>query len=372
MENSVSKDPNALAVISEPPETPTFTFLRLPTELRIQVWKHYCPDLCEVPRLLDFAIGAIRPFGNLGQPCQHILRGLRLVDRTRSLRCVLAVHQQSRGFALAVFPDKLTVGYCADLAKECDIPFHKQRDLVYLYGFTGGTIPPHELDVATIVSKLASVPAPAQADPSATSRFRRRLLGRYADESFKYTYEHSSLYLHDFCSKVVNVAYEFSRSKPFPYPLQEMTRGFYSNLRNVFLHLNGEGEMAEWMLIPMKHRWCASKYSSHDETISDKSGRCLERAYWPNLTQHAEYARNNLSPSSAPELIPNLKDIACFFEPYGVQVWPMLVTDPSKFTAYVDGEDDSEDQFADEGSEEESGEESDEDDSENSGDSEMA
>ncbi len=156
MENSVPKDRKALAVISEPPETPTFTFLRLPTELRIQVWKHYCPDLCEVPRLLDFAIGAIRPFGNLGHPCQHILRGLRLVDRTRSLRCVLAVHQQSRGFALAVFPDKLTVGYCADLAKECDIPFHKQRDLVYLYGFTGGTIPPHELDVATMVSRLAS------------------------------------------------------------------------------------------------------------------------------------------------------------------------------------------------------------------------
>lgn len=339
MDNSNVQDQKALATTSEPPKTAAFPFLRLPIELRTQVWKHYCPDLRKVPRLLEFIVQTFKYTNNAMPQFQSICLGWRLAGRTRSLRCVLAVHQQSREIARAVFPDKLSVNYCKDFLKTCDIPFHKQRDLAYLYGFKGDTLPPRRELVATTVGMLVKVPAPA--DASAASTFRRRLLEEWADASRHFTYRYATTFLQEFCASVVNLAYEFSRHEPFPYLLQELTLNFYPNLKNVFLHFD-EADV-ENDFIPLKHRWCASEYSNHDYFFNDQSGRCLVRAYWPNLIQHADYAKSNLSPFSAPDLIPTLKDIACFFEIFNVQVWPMVVTDPSKFTAYLDNNDDDDD-----------------------------
>lgn len=353
MENSDSQDQKALVATSEPPKTSAFPFLCLPTELRTQVWKHYCPDLRKVPRFLDFVVQLFKYTNNEVLPFQTSGVGPRLAGRTRSLRCVLAVHRQSREIARRVFPDKLSVNYCKDFLKTCDIPFHKQRDLAYLWDFKGDALPPHRELVATTVGMLVKAPAPA--DASAASTFRRRLLKEWADGSRHLTYGYSTTFLQEFYANVVNVAYQFSRQEPFPYLLQELTRGLFPNLKNVFLHLDGDD--IEDLFIPLKHRWCASEYSNHDYFLNDQSGLCLVRAYWPNLIQHADYANSNLSPFSAPDLIPTLKDIACFFEIFNVQVWPMVVTDPSKFTAYLDNDDDDDDVWYGESSAEQSGDE---------------
>ena len=93
-------------------------FLRLPTELRWSIWSHFCPELAFQPLLLKF---------DINEDNGNIRNGPTLESVTATVRTVLAVHQDSRLFALKVLPDTLSFGGGYDLVR-----FHKERDVVVI------------------------------------------------------------------------------------------------------------------------------------------------------------------------------------------------------------------------------------------------
>lgn len=136
-------------------ETKPTQFLDLSTELRIQIWEYVCPDLRAQPRMLDCAI---RSFAKSAQPdVLHIVRGLNLAEKTRSLRCVLAVHQDSRSLALSVFPDKLTLERYKK-GRTGDIWFHKRRDVFYMNTLAGSLKLPCSRTTAGLIEEFAPFP----------------------------------------------------------------------------------------------------------------------------------------------------------------------------------------------------------------------
>ena len=115
-----------------------FPFLSLPIELRFRIWKEYCPDLHGHPRILDFTT-VIKDYQvpARGRPLTvhepvSVRNGRFLAEKTRSVRCVLAVHAESRSLALQVFPDTLPANVNRGKRRYFVVRFSKERDVIFL------------------------------------------------------------------------------------------------------------------------------------------------------------------------------------------------------------------------------------------------
>lgn len=90
----------------------------MPPELQWNVWSNFCPELTSQAFVLNFIFddddGKVKKTGGLST-C------------TATMRAVLAVHQDSRQFALKFLPDTLAFGGGFDLVR-----FRKERDLVMI------------------------------------------------------------------------------------------------------------------------------------------------------------------------------------------------------------------------------------------------
>lgn len=90
------------------------SFMRLPTELREMIWKEFCPDLSNNPRVFEITFDGIWP-----------TFAAQVEDQTKPLRMVLAVHQESRKLGQRFAP------HLIQLPKERGVaPCHMERDIV--------------------------------------------------------------------------------------------------------------------------------------------------------------------------------------------------------------------------------------------------
>ncbi|KAK4151723.1 hypothetical protein C8A00DRAFT_16913 [Chaetomidium leptoderma] len=108
------------------PESQLFPqFMRLPFELRYQIWNFFCPDLTTKSRVYWFLVqGYYRDKKN----GMRVVEGPFLEQQTRAARTMLAVHRESHELALQAFPDTLTFGVDA---RGC-IRFNSEQDIVYV------------------------------------------------------------------------------------------------------------------------------------------------------------------------------------------------------------------------------------------------
>ncbi|KAK4175826.1 hypothetical protein QBC36DRAFT_330624 [Triangularia setosa] len=100
-------------------------FSRLPLELQQLIWKQFCPDLTEKARFYEFQIVGQLVSQN-GAPPQ-IWESAQLEQQTKAARTVLAVHHQSRKFALRFLPDELALR-----GGRASVRFHSQRDVIFI------------------------------------------------------------------------------------------------------------------------------------------------------------------------------------------------------------------------------------------------
>lgn len=100
-------------------------FSLLPLELQQLIWKQFCPDLSEKARFYEFQIvGHLVPQNGIPP---EIWETVQLEQQTKAARTVLAIHHQSRKFALRYLPDELALrGGCGS------VRFHSQRDVVFI------------------------------------------------------------------------------------------------------------------------------------------------------------------------------------------------------------------------------------------------
>lgn len=131
---------NILKSVERPgPSSPKpFPFLSLPVELRFQIWKEYCPQLHGHPRILDFTttLEDVQTYSEgrllVRHQCARVYHGGHLAEKTKNLRHVLAVHEESRSLALQVFPDPLFANASKGRRKYFVLRFRKDRDVVLL------------------------------------------------------------------------------------------------------------------------------------------------------------------------------------------------------------------------------------------------
>ena len=101
-------------------------FLRLPPELRRQIWEAYCPDILSKARFID--CDGLDSHRELGVP-------LRIQDRVHRQQMICAVHRESRAIGLKAFPDSTIINWWGD-EDDVVLRFNKDRDV---FGFKGPT-----------------------------------------------------------------------------------------------------------------------------------------------------------------------------------------------------------------------------------------
>ncbi|KAG6314362.1 hypothetical protein E4U22_005529 [Claviceps purpurea] len=126
---------------SVPPAFPQF--VRLPPELRHQIWCFYCPDLSAKSRVLTFKLGPRSTM--LGRPDQYsVTNHSTLAYQTKTLRAMLATHRESRSIAVRKYPDELVMDVVGKLPDELTmdvgsgkaiVRFRKKTDVISLMDF---------------------------------------------------------------------------------------------------------------------------------------------------------------------------------------------------------------------------------------------
>lgn len=103
-------------------------FIRLPIELRRQIWEAFCPDLVKPARLYHFMVSRSRKSDQ-----KVIWEHPHLDQQIEPTRTLLAVHQESRNVALTAFPDTLAIQKGKKI-----VHFNKDTDVVLLDEYDPG------------------------------------------------------------------------------------------------------------------------------------------------------------------------------------------------------------------------------------------
>ncbi|KAG6156883.1 hypothetical protein E4U11_005451 [Claviceps purpurea] len=212
-------------------------FMRLPPELRHQIWHSYCPDLSAKARVLPFL-----EFPSLKDMDYNNTYSLpdkgALAEQTRNLRTVLSTHRESRSIAVRKYPDELLM---ETAFRASIIRFRKETDVIF-------------------VSELATE----------------------KDYSFL-----------DFGSEIENLAVgvvdDYSEERYFQDDklLQVVSgiKGLFPNLKRLFSRRPA----------PAKHKdmeeWCVTEHV-HSYTIESHYKTTL--FYWPDLDAHADFVRSSV------------------------------------------------------------------------------
>lgn len=252
-------------------------FLRFPTELQWNVWSIFCPELTSQPFVLNFLCddGKVKKASGLST-C------------TVAMRAVLAVHQESRHFALGALPDTLNFGGGFDLVR-----FRKERDVVII-----------ESDEFNEWAKGSPIP---RIIPGFSESVVNLLLLFYNDDM--YTKKWLKTYCH------------------FP------------NLRVLYDATRIEDHSDEEMA------WCGSNY-----VHSAMDHMAMETCNWPDLIYHRHYARRHVQSPQAPAGVDvmtwalwkarkagGLDVCQCFFTKQDldhlghVKVWPLVFGNSSSW-----------------------------------------
>ncbi|KAG6227617.1 hypothetical protein E4U26_001568 [Claviceps purpurea] len=105
-------------------------FMRLPPELRHQVWHFYCPDLSVKARVLPFkrfpSSTTMEGQIDYSPPADDYQD---LAERTKSLRAVLSTHRESRSIAVRKYPDELVMDSASGAAV---VRFRKETDVIFV------------------------------------------------------------------------------------------------------------------------------------------------------------------------------------------------------------------------------------------------
>lgn len=124
------------------------SFMKLPIELREMIWKQFCPDLSNNPRVFEITFDAISP-----------TFAAQVEYQTEPLRMVLAVHQESRKLGHKFAPHLIQLPKNHGVA-----PCHMERDIVladwkFDHRYSPGE---NELDMlASIAPGLQNLAVPA-------------------------------------------------------------------------------------------------------------------------------------------------------------------------------------------------------------------
>ncbi|KAF4592243.1 zinc finger domain-containing protein [Ophiocordyceps camponoti-floridani] len=124
--NSSGSDSDSNDVSSSSSEPAFSCFTQFPPELRARVWEMFCSDLEVKARVLPFMVMQnTRYTGNL-------VASPNVIDQTRPLRCLMAVHHESRGLAKVVFPHTLRFKADYDGKVDASMVFNQRTDLILL------------------------------------------------------------------------------------------------------------------------------------------------------------------------------------------------------------------------------------------------
>ncbi|KAK4132223.1 hypothetical protein BT67DRAFT_444123 [Trichocladium antarcticum] len=233
-------------------------FARFPIELRQQIWESFCPDLTVKSRVFCFQLhrGA------------QVWEGPFLEQQTRESRAMLAVHHESRQFALKAFPDLLS------FQGPGLVRFNAKRDLVFLSSDE------------TVFSDLDSVPQ----IPGFSEHIHHLALGM----------------------PLFNTGQQL-------YPA--LCRAF-ENLKTVYYSTEPEDHKPEHL------RWCTSNQANHYflTTFEQEPGLGEDADHlfcWPDLENHPSFAENEIPLDCLADDLDGDIDIKGA-QPNGIKFWPCV------------------------------------------------
>lgn len=106
-------------------------FQDLPRELRIDIWELICPEFTTATQILEFRVQAMPN----NAPYYTVYDTASLMDSTKKIRKVLAVHRESRAIVTQRLTGTLTFRASRDPSIEGLVRFNQGRDLIYLKDF---------------------------------------------------------------------------------------------------------------------------------------------------------------------------------------------------------------------------------------------
>ncbi|KAK2591450.1 hypothetical protein QQS21_010859 [Conoideocrella luteorostrata] len=265
-----------------------FPFGRLPPELRLCVWQQYCPDLTGQPRVLDFRMSLGHFHDSLqryptGRMFTGIYRGPELAYNTREIRNVLAVHQESRAWALHAVPHSLGIySRRHEHDKIAIIRFNKARDVILLSEVT-------------------------------KSLFVKDLDDLDDVEGYELWQDAASHSLPGFHDQVVNLAIQ-----EHDFQFMEPWVQVFSAMKTLFIAVACRSGAEDL-------RWCASKHSNQYiledplNKLDPKHDDPYIVAYWPDLIRHPTFAE-----ASIPRPLSDWERVLEDLKEGNVDLWPMV------------------------------------------------
>ncbi|KAG5975707.1 hypothetical protein E4U56_003372 [Claviceps arundinis] len=242
-------------------------FVRLPPELRHEIWHFYCPDLSVKARVLPFKKWPGSAFRETRRKCLSASDHGALADQTRNLRAMLSTHRESRSIAVRKYPNELAM----DTASGTSIVrFRKETDVIFL------------MELLTDVNY--SVPE----------------------------------FGHEIENLAVGLVENFSSEKYFDNEtILKVLPGIqvlFPNLKRLFSHwpaMTHATDMEEWCVTECVHSYMV-KACRGWEPYSDEYTDTL--FCWPDLDAHPDFARS---------LVPKMCSLE-EMEETGVEFWPIV------------------------------------------------
>lgn len=209
-------------------------FKRLPLEMRLRIWELFCPDLLADARVYSFT--AAHQWS--GPHWTPLAPDVHLGELTEAARTVLAVHQESRDFALRAFPD--TFFFPGGV-----IPFNREKDIILLNN-------PYRSEMEPF-------------DPVSASQMRNVALRGRGGSLFEELSE---------CWRALDAL-----------------RDYKGHLKNVYFvsesNLWDDGRLLSWCALKTNHQYRAETFE-----VEAGLGEDLEYIFaWPDLGNHPDFMR---------------------------------------------------------------------------------
>ncbi|PHH79869.1 hypothetical protein CDD80_3602 [Ophiocordyceps camponoti-rufipedis] len=124
--NSSGSDSESDDASSSSSGTSFSCFMQFPPELRARVWEMFCSDLEAKARVLRFMVMPNSEFAG------NLVVSPNVIDQTRPLRRLMAVHRESRRLAKVVYPHTLHFKADYDGKEDASMVFNQYSDIIAL------------------------------------------------------------------------------------------------------------------------------------------------------------------------------------------------------------------------------------------------
>ncbi|KAG5975681.1 hypothetical protein E4U56_003346 [Claviceps arundinis] len=262
-------------------------FMRLPPELRRQIWHSYCPDLSAKARVLPFmefpSSSTVDTQSDYSESSLQLLAYGDLAEQTKELRAVLSTHSESRSIAVRKYPEELVLNKLDSDSGAGIFRFRKETDVMFL----SKVVMWEDDSISEFAIEIENLAVGGVVDYS-TERFQDETLLQAVPE----------------------------------------IKSLFPNLKRLYSPRQAVQAPTERKDI---EKWCVAEHVHSYMIDSDDQTTMF---YWPDLDAHADFAR-----SSVPKLC-SLEEM----KEAGVELWPMVEVRSWKPMLTLDGpefEDDS-------------------------------